>query len=50
MEWKKSEKPLTARERLVIILTLFLIKMLNPWEYDHQFSEFWASIKENYKS
>lgn len=47
---KEIEKtPVSTREKLVIILVVFLIKMLKPWEYDHQFTKFWEEIKENLK-
>lgn len=36
---------INARERIVLILVIFLVKMLKPWEYDHQFTGFWAEIK-----
>ena len=32
---------------IVITLTIFLIKMLAPWEYDHQFKDFWEQIRTN---
>ena len=43
---KKDEKPyFTIRERMVITLTIFIIQMIKPWEYDHQFTKFWDEIK-----
>lgn len=42
----KIEKSITVRERLVILLTVFLIKLIKPWEYDHHFDEFWSQIKK----
>ena len=42
--------PITTREKLVVVLVVFLIKMLKPWEYDHQFKEFWSEIKDNLAS
>ncbi len=37
---------LTARERVVIYLFLWLINILSPWEYSHQQTEFIKSIKD----
>ncbi len=36
---------ITIREKLVILLCVFIIQMVKPWEYDHQFSKFWEEIK-----
>jgi len=36
---------ITIREKLVVIFVVFLIRMLKPWTYDHQFTEFWSEIK-----
>lgn len=40
----KSE--FSYREKLVVILIVLLIKIIKPWEYDHQFTEFWKQINE----
>lgn len=40
------EKEITIKEKLVVILVIFLIKMIKPWQYDHQFDKFWSEIKE----
>ena len=37
---------LTIREELVVQLTIFLIQMIHPWEYSHQYDKFWGEIKE----
>lgn len=37
---------LTLREKFVIVLVVFLIQMVKPWEYDHQFKKFWEEIKD----
>lgn len=42
----KIPETLTRREKLVIILVIFLVQMLKPWEYSHQFTKFWEEIKE----
>lgn len=36
---------INVRERIVLTLVIFLVKMLKPWEYDHQFVGFWDEIK-----
>jgi hypothetical protein len=42
---EKEKTPLTIRERIVFVLVLFLIRMIKPWQYDHQFDNFWAELK-----
>jgi hypothetical protein len=37
---------LTTRERLVVWLILWLIEILQPWEYSHQQTEFINEIKQ----
>lgn len=32
-------KPLSIRERLALYLILMAVRMLAPWEYEHQFKE-----------
>ncbi len=39
-----SEK-LSIRERIVVVLVVFLIQVIKPWEYDHQFTKFWDELK-----
>lgn len=36
---------LSIRERIILILVLFIIQMLKPWRYEHQFIKFWDEIK-----
>lgn len=43
----KEDKPIDIRERIVITLVIFLIQMIKPWEYSHQFTKFWDELKEN---
>lgn len=43
---KNLDKPIPVRMKLVTVLVIFLIKMIAPWEYGHQFREFWQEIKE----
>lgn len=45
----EKENKITIREKIVIILVIFMIKMIKPFEYDHQFTHFWEEIKENLK-
>ena len=42
----KEEKKLGVREKITIILVVFVIQMIKPWEYDHQFTKFWEELKE----
>ena len=42
----KEEQKINVREKIVIILVVFIIKMIKPWEYDHQFKNFWDELKE----
>lgn len=46
MEKKTDMTPISSREKFVIIIALFLIKMVRPWEYDHQFTGFWDEVKK----
>lgn len=43
------KETINQRERLTVILIIFLIKMIKPWQYDHQFEKFWGEVKENLK-
>lgn len=45
MDFKNKEKVLTVRERIVFILTMFLIQMIHPWEYSHEYTKYWNSLK-----
>lgn len=40
------EKEITIREKITIRLVIFLIQLLKPFEYEHQFKEFFNEIKE----
>lgn len=40
----KSE--ITIREKIVIRLVLFVIQLLNPYEYEHQFKGYFNEMKE----
>lgn len=42
---KNSTTPLTIREKLACLLVLTLVKMIQPWEYEHQFTELLTEIK-----
>jgi|GEM_PF-5768836 len=42
---KELPEKLTLREKIVLILVVFLIQMIKPWEYDHQFTKFWDELK-----
>lgn len=43
----KINAPLSIREKIVVKLVIFLITVLRPWEYNHQFTEFFQAIKED---
>ena len=42
---KEHEKPLTIREKLVIKILIVIVQMLKPYEYEHQFEQFYDDIK-----
>lgn len=46
---EKEKQGFNLREKFVIIICTFLIKMAKPWEYDHQFKEFWNEVKDTLK-
>lgn len=37
---------LNQRERLTIVLVMFVIKMLQPLRYSHQLDEFFATVRK----
>lgn len=41
-----KEDKLTIRENIVLKLVIFLIQMIHPWEYSHQYQKFWDEIKD----
>ena len=41
-----ESKKISTREKIVIVLVIFIIQMVKPWEYDHQFTKFWDELKE----
>lgn len=43
---KLQETPITTREKITIRLVLFLIQMIHPYEYEHQFKEYFSEMKE----
>lgn len=43
---ENKNKEFSLRERFVITIAVFLIKMIKPWQYDHQFTKFWDELKE----
>lgn len=43
---KKDKKdPLTIRERIALTVAIFIIQMVHPWEYSHQYKQFWEELK-----
>lgn len=43
---KDNVRPLSAREKLATLVLLMFLKILSPWEYEHQYSEFFDQIKQ----
>lgn len=41
----EESKTISVREKIVLILVVFLIQMLKPWKYEHQFKNFWDELK-----
>jgi len=46
MAKEQKDIPLTIREKIVIRLVLFVIQMIEPYEYDHQFTNYYKEMKE----
>lgn len=42
----QRNRPLSKRERIAIRLLLFLIGLIAPWQYDHQFKETLEALKK----
>lgn len=42
IEMPKSD--LSVRERLAIVLIMFIIGMLKPWKYNHEQKEFYDDV------
>lgn len=42
----EKEDGLTIRERIVLTLTVFIIQMVHPWEYSHQYKQFWEQLQK----
>ncbi len=40
------KEELTIREKIVIRFVLFVIQMIKPYEYEHQFEKYYAEMKE----
>jgi len=40
-----NKENLSTREKVVVTLVVFLIQMIKPWQYDHQFKAFWEELK-----
>lgn len=43
---KDHDKAISIREKITIRLVLFLIQMIHPYEYEHQFKEYFSEMKE----
>jgi hypothetical protein len=37
---------MNQKEKIVTLLVLFLVRVLKPWQYDHQFDGLFKEIKE----
>lgn len=46
----KEHNQFNWREKFVITICVFLIQMIKPWQYDHQFKNFWDELKEIIKN
>lgn len=44
MDKQSPETPLSVREKLFIKFTMMLLKMLRPYEYEHQYTEIYKDI------
>lgn len=42
LELSKSE--FSAREKLVIVLIMFIINLLKPWKYNHEQKQFFDEV------
>lgn len=42
----ESQSELTIREKIVIRLVLFVIQMIKPYEYEHQFTRYYEEMRE----
>jgi len=42
----QKQEDLTIREKIAIRLVLFLIQLIQPYEYEHQFKEYFREMKE----
>lgn len=45
MSWT-NEKPLSLRQKLAIKLLFVAIKIVAPYEYDHQFEKEWKGLED----
>lgn len=42
----KDQPPITKREKVAIIVLLFIVKILNPTGYEHQIKELKEAIEQ----
>jgi len=45
----KVDKPIGVREAIVIKLIMFLIKVLHPYDWEHEFTDLYKEIAEGIK-
>jgi len=43
---ENKDKEISIREKIVIRLVLFLIQMIKPYEFEHQFKEYFKEMKQ----
>lgn len=43
---EEEKKSLTIREKIVLTLFVFIVQMLKPYSYDHEFEAYWQEIKD----
>ena len=42
----KRAESLSVRERITVILVMFLVQLIAPYQYEHQFKPIFDDIKE----
>jgi hypothetical protein len=46
---EKRQDPINQREKFCIKILLFIVKVLHPYNWEHEFSEVYKSINEEMK-
>lgn len=42
----KNKRPLSTREKMVIQICMLMLRIIGPWEYDHQFKPIFDGIND----